>query len=294
MSIPTQKKFSALFPDEITAVRFLSERGVFYQELNCSQCGTAMKKYHNPDAFMCTRRSCAKRGSRLSLRTGTFFCNSHLSCLDILNLAHLWLCEIPVKSCITYTGYSPNTVCAYFKHFRQLVTSALQEEDTVIGGEGIIVEVDETKLGKRKYHRGHRVDGVWVVVGIERVDNGKIFLIPVQDRSAETLEGIIENHVRVGSTVHTDMWRAYSNIDELGLTHVTVNHSQHFLDPVTGGCTNRAEGLNSGLKRKIPVRNRTGSGIEFHLGEYIWRRQCKDKLFDSFIEALRDMHYDLE
>jgi hypothetical protein len=32
-----------------------------------------------------------------------------------------------------------------------------------IGSPGIVVEVDETKLGKRKYHRGHRVEGVWVV-----------------------------------------------------------------------------------------------------------------------------------
>jgi hypothetical protein len=29
--------------------------------------------------------------------------------------------------------------------------------------EGIIVEVDETKLGKRKYYRGHRVVKVWVI-----------------------------------------------------------------------------------------------------------------------------------
>jgi hypothetical protein len=31
-----------------------------------------------------------------------------------------------------------------------------------------IVEVDESKFGKRKYHRGHRVEGVWVIGGVER------------------------------------------------------------------------------------------------------------------------------
>ena len=32
-----------------------------------------------------------------------------------------------------------------------------------IGGIVIVVEIDESKFGKRKYHRGHKVDGVWVV-----------------------------------------------------------------------------------------------------------------------------------
>jgi hypothetical protein len=35
----------------------------------------------------------------------------------------------------------------------------------VIGGENEIVEIDEIKFGKRKFHRGKRVEGVWVFGG---------------------------------------------------------------------------------------------------------------------------------
>ena len=63
---------------------------------------------------------------------------------------------------------------------------------------------------------------------------------------------------------------------------------------MTGACTNAAEGLNSGLKRRIPIRNRIRNDIEFHLGEYIWRRQNVGRLFDAFIDALRDIHHDFE
>ena len=41
------------------------------------------------------------------------------------------------------------------------------ERDQQIGGPGKIVQIDESKFGKRKCHRGHRVEGQWVFGGIE-------------------------------------------------------------------------------------------------------------------------------
>ncbi|KCZ79532.1 hypothetical protein H312_03073 [Anncaliia algerae PRA339] len=38
---------------------------------------------------------------------------------------------------------------------------SVPEEKMTIRGPEITVEMDETKLGKRKCHRGHRVEGVW-------------------------------------------------------------------------------------------------------------------------------------
>ena len=38
----------------------------------------------------------------------------------------------------------------------------------------MIFEIDESKMGKRKYHRGQKVDKVWVVGMIERTENSKI------------------------------------------------------------------------------------------------------------------------
>ena len=63
-----------------------------------------------------------------------------------------------------------------------------------IGGEGIIVEIDESKFGKRKYNRGHRVEGVWVVGGVEITPERRMFAVSVQDRSADTLRDIIQEH----------------------------------------------------------------------------------------------------
>ena len=53
---------------------------------------------------------------------------------------------------------------------------SLFQTNEVLGGEGKVVEVDESKFGKRKYNtnRGRMVDGCWVFGGVER-DSDKSF-----------------------------------------------------------------------------------------------------------------------
>ena len=55
----------------------------------------------------------------------------------------------------------------------------MDETEDKLGGPGMIVEIDEAKFGRRKYHRGCLVDGHWVLGGVERgTDN--VFLSVVQ------------------------------------------------------------------------------------------------------------------
>lgn len=83
---------------------------------------------------------------------------------------------------------SPRRTCsAYINFFRNLVADSLDNEDFKIRGPGIIVEIDESKFGKRKYHHGHRVEGAWVFGGVERTEERKRFLVQVPDQSANTL-----------------------------------------------------------------------------------------------------------
>lgn len=45
-----------------------------------------------------------------------------------------------------------------------------------IGGEGVIVEVDECKFGKKKYNKGHGIKIVWVEGLVERTAKRKIIV----------------------------------------------------------------------------------------------------------------------
>ena len=55
-----------------------------------------------------------------------------------------------------------------------------------------MVQIDESKVGKQKYHRGHRVEGQWVFGSIEE-DSRRCFLVAVEDRSEATLLPITQD-----------------------------------------------------------------------------------------------------
>ena len=162
-------------------------------------------------------------------------------------------------------------------------------EDHMIGGPGIVVEIDESKFGKRKGNVGHRVEGVWVVGGVERTPERRMFAVTVVNRNAATLKGIIESHVQAGSIVYTDCWRGYRDEDlrALGMDHDTVNHTYNFVDPVTGVHTNHIEGTWYALKHTAtPVRHRSPNYVVGDICTFMWKRRHAGDLWNAFLAAL--------
>lgn len=242
--------------------------------------------------YRCSKRECE---SETSIRKYTFFFGSRLPCSKIMYIAFCWAHGASWSTTMKMTGHSEHTITNFFSHFRTLVSSSLEEEDCIIGGPGIEIEVDETKLGKRKYQKGHRVDGVWILVGVERTPQRKLFLAKVDDRSANSLLDVISHHVHAGSIILTDMWKGYASIKErLGFEHKTVNHSIEFKNSADGTCTNTVEGTNNGLKTKIMPRNRVQEGINEHLMEFVWRRKHSSDIWGGFMDAICDIHYEFD
>lgn len=69
---------------------------------------------------------------------------------------------------------SSRTVADWNTFVKETLVYYLDENSQPIGGEGAVVEVDETKFGKRRYTQGHFVEGKWVLGGIERGTNGRV------------------------------------------------------------------------------------------------------------------------
>jgi len=92
-----------------------------------------------------------------------------------------------------------------------------------------IVDVDETYVGGEKSgKRGRGAEGKTLVfVAVESKDNriGRIRLKRISDASAESLEPAIKESVEPGSIIHTDGWRSYSRIIQIGYGHEVIRNS---------------------------------------------------------------------
>ena len=76
----------------------------------------------------------------------------------------------------------------------------------------------------------------------------------VQSRDRATLHSIIQQHTLPNTVVHTDEWAAYGRMTSLPniTSHAVVNHSLHFVDPVTGVHTNNVDQVKRKLKHMTP------------------------------------------
>jgi transposase-like protein len=153
-----------------------------------------------------------------------------------------------------------------------------------IGGPNKTVKIDESKFGRRRYHRGHPAKGQWVFGGVER-ESGRTFLVPVPDRTADTLVAIIHDWIEPGTTVISDGWGAYRYLDTQGFTHRTVNHSIHFVDPDTGDHTNNIQSTWHAIKVFLRPYNR-GEDYHYHLTHYMFAARCKEQGMPPFLQFI--------
>jgi hypothetical protein len=195
---------------------------------------------------------------------------------------------------------SPNTATKWKNKLQELITTDFDDDDdkqkNMIGGEGIIVEIDESKFSKRKYHRGKRVNGVWVVGGVERTEERRMFAATVLKRDEPTLTDVIRRFVLPGSTIYTDCWKAYKfDKENISMRHYTVNHSENYKETAPDGTvvhTNTIEGTWNGIKLSFAPSSRRKDDISGKLLEFIWCRKNEGHLWERLIYLIKTIKYD--
>lgn len=162
--------------------------------------------------WSCSQYMEGKRcGYSQSLRSGTFFFKSKLTFEQIMIFARYWVnnCSLNlIKEEIEVNG---STAVDYNNFFREICIEFMLRKAEKIGGVGHTVEIDESKFGKRKYHRGHQVEGQWIFGGIDR-ETGKVFMVPVESRDAATLQAACDAWIEKGTTIISDCWK----VSEIG------------------------------------------------------------------------------
>ena len=320
-------RLSKKLTDDDSSIEYCQELGLLGKSAQCPTCKTTLQKlYHIKRAgrtrqehqFQCGKRKCRDKKNQVSIRKGTWFGGTNLSFRKSLILTYCFIHKLPYKTTIHETSVSSaepstsqtsdeqekrllttsrETIADYYNYCREVCTWSVENKlatNEPIGGPGKIVEIDESKFGKRKYQRGRIVEGQWVFGGICREDK-KIFLVPVPDnkRDRATLEPIILKHIVQGSTIISDCWRAYDSLGAKGFHHLTVNHSYNFVDPTSGAHTNNIESLWWQIKRQLADTHTRGTEENWykHLSEYMWRHGHKEsELFEAFIKDAADLY----
>lgn len=255
----------------------LVEEIISQAELVCNVCGSKGRiECKGGDRYVrCTWRSCYKVRS---LWKSTIFEGNRLEHTSIIAILDLWMMGMNNSMICRVAMIDRKTLWRLLVNVSDLLVPRYYRRFGKIGGENTIVEVDESKFGKRKCNRGHVVDGVWVLGAVERTPERRIFLIKVADRTKPTIATLLKRFLERQSVLYTDCFKSYIGADKYFSTHNTVNHSVGFVDKETGAHTNTIEGNWAAVKAQTPIRCRTDSLISLYLIRYMIKRNTNRPL----------------
>ena len=275
-------------------IEWLINEKLIASSRKCGYCNEMMKIVVAKDRsdgykWECRRQINGKRYKvEMSIRKDSWFEKSNLSLEEIVKLTYWWCRGLKQDEICHEVSVSEHTAVDWDSFCRETYEVTLLEKEHKIGDPGKTVQIDESKFGKRKYHRGHKVEGQWVFGGIEE-ETQRSFMVAVEKRDEKTLLPIIQQHIAEGTTIVSDCWKAYTNLDKHGYAHKCVNHSKEFVN-VDGDHTNKI-GHWRQAKAKMPSFGVRKYMFSSHLAEFLWRYEHKGKdLFETFLLDVKKLY----
>jgi transposase-like protein len=183
--------------------------------------------------------------------------------------------DLEAQKISTLTRLNRNTVNRYLKLFRQRIAKHCEQQSPVKGE----IEVDESYFGARrvKGKRGRGASGKTPVFGIFQ-RGGRVYTEIVPDCAKATLQAVIRGRVSLDSIIHSDHWRGYKGLVDLGYKkHYRVHHGTN--EFARG--KNHINGIESfwsfAKNRLIKFNGIPKSTFYFHLKECEFRFNYRDK-----------------
>ena len=204
-----------------------------------------------------------------------------------------WSREYPVIEASKEAEVKEDTACDIYQWLREVCCTKLISMPIVLGGPGKIVQIDESlfrhkpKVGNYyicvllvnsslQNHRGRPTSTEkWVFGIVDTSFSPSLELVP--NRQAATLLPIIQARVARGTTVYSDEWSAYRQLSKRLLqvaSHGTVNHSLHFVNPVSGVHMQNIESYWNRAKLKLKrMKGCHADQLPSYLDEFMWRER---------------------
>ena len=138
------------------------------------------------------------------------------------------------------------------------------------------------------YHVGRGAGHSQWIFDLIECGSGRVVFLTVRNRSAAELIPKIVRAVLPGTTIVSDECAAYKTLPQHGFNHMTVNHSQNFVNPVTGAHTQTIEGFWGNAKHIFKcMRGSSAIQLSAHIDEIMFRWNHKgEDLFELLLSQI--------
>ena len=155
--------------DKEFLICWLKEEGLIASRCLCTICQSHMKWVECSDrsddyAWECRKQLERKRHRHeTGIREGSWFAKVNLTIEGVIKFTYWWCQGLQQWQIKQQLNLSSHTAVDWDMFCRELCEVAMFESREKVGGPGGIMQIDEGKIGKREYHRGHVVKGQWVL-----------------------------------------------------------------------------------------------------------------------------------
>lgn len=154
-----------------------------------------------------------------------YYCRSRISEAKFRQLVRCFALDFTATSTAELIGISVRSVNSIYLKIRLRMAESCEIATPLKDA----VEVDESYFGARRVRgkRGRGAYGKTIVFGLLK-RQGKVYTEIVPDCSKATLQGIIRGHVEPATVIHSDGWRGYDGLVDIGFDkHFRVNHGEN-------------------------------------------------------------------
>jgi transposase-like protein len=245
-----------IFTDETAAIAHMEGDRWPGGEVNCPHCGSlnVHKMGGKTQAGMFLCNDCR---DKFTVRTGTVFERSHIPLHKWLFATHLMAASKKGMSALQLSRMLGITYKSAWFMCHRIREAMAPKTRGPLGGEGKIVEADETYIGGKEKNKHvskrnkRNIGGEGKQVVFALVDrDGHSHSFHVANVSGEALRPLIVTHADRRSSLMTDMGGQYYHVGKEFDRHETVNHGAD--EYVRGDAhTNTAESRFSLMKRAV-------------------------------------------
>ena len=158
-------------------------------------------------------------------RVNKYAVRSKISEAKFRQMVKLFAIDLDASQVTQVTGLNRNTVNRYFMALRRRIAEFCEQQAPVRGE----IELDESYFGPRRVKglRGRGASCKTIVFGIFKRQGG-VYTEIVPDCSRATLQAVIRGRVSLESVIHSDGWRGYNGLVDIGYQkHFRVNHGEN-------------------------------------------------------------------